>query len=50
MVLVCILERISVKTDKRKEKLQETEAYFSTSNYKNLESTDIAKILKKRFS
>ena len=49
MVLVCILERISVKTDKRVEKLQETEAYFSTSNYKNLESTDIAKILKKGF-
>ena len=49
MVLVCLFERISVKTDKGVEKLEEYEAFFSTSNYKNLKSTKIEKLLKKGF-
>ena len=49
MVLVCLFERISVKTDKGVEKLEEYEAFFSTSNYKNLKSTNIEKLLKKGF-
>ena len=50
MVLVCLFERISVKTDKGVEKLEEYEAFFSTSNYKNLKSTNIEKLLKKGFA
>ena len=49
MVLVCLFERISVKTDKGVEKLEEYEAFFSTSNYKNLKSTNIEKLFKKGF-
>ena len=49
MVLVCLFERISVKTDKGVEKLEEYEAFFSTINYKNLKSTNIEKLLKKGF-
>ena len=49
MVLVCLFERISVKTDKGVKKLEEYEGFFSTSNYKNLESTNIEKLLKKGF-
>ena len=49
MVLVCLFERISVKTDKGVEKLEDYEAFFSTSNYKNLKSTNIEKLLKKGF-
>ena len=49
MVLVCLFERISVKTDKGVEKLEEYEAFFSASNYKNLKSTNIEKLLKKGF-
>ena len=49
MVLVCSFERISVKTDKGVEKLEDHEAFFSTSNYKNLKSTNIEKLLEKGF-
>ena len=49
MVLVCLFERISVKTNKGVEKLEDYEAFFSTSNYKNLKSTNIEKLLKKGF-
>ena len=50
MVLVCLFERITVKTDERVEKLENYEAFFSTSNYKNLKSTNIEKLLKKGFA
>ena len=50
MVLVCLFERISVKTYEKVEKLENYEAFFSTSNYKNLKSTNIEKLLKKGFA
>ena len=50
MILVCLLERISVKTDKGVEELEEFEAFFSTRNYINLESTNIEKLVQKCFS
>ena len=46
MVFVCLFERI-IKKDK--EELEVHEVFFSTSNYKNLKSTNIEKILKKGF-
>ena len=53
MVLVCLFERISVKTYEKVEKLEKLEnyeAFFSTSNYKNLKSTNIEKLSKKGFA
>ena len=47
MVLVCLFERI---IDQGVERLEEYEAFFSTINYKNLQSTNIKKILKKGFA
>ena len=47
MVLVCLFERIFDQTVQR---LEEHEAFFSTTNYKNLQSTNIKKILKKGFA
>ena len=49
MILVCLMERISVKTDKGVEAVEEFEAFFSTSNYINLESTNIEKLVQKCF-
>ena len=49
MVLVCLMERISVKTDKGVEAVEEFEAFFSTRNYINLESTNIEKLVQKCF-
>ena len=46
MVLVCLFERIS---DQGIERLEEYEAFFSTTNYKNLQSTNIENKLKKGF-
>ena len=46
MVFVCLFERI---LDQRDFRLEEYEAFFSTINYKNLQSTNIKKILKKGF-
>ena len=49
MILVCLMERISVKADKGVEAVEEFEAFFSTSNYINLESTNIVKLVQKCF-
>ena len=49
MILVCLMERISVKADKGVEAVEEFEAFFSTSNYINLESTNIEKLVQKCF-
>ena len=49
MVLVCLMERISVKTDKGVEAVEDFEAFFSTRNYINLESTNIEKLVQKCF-
>ena len=49
MILICLMERIKVKTDKGVEELEEFEAFFSTRNYINLESTNIEKLLQKCF-
>ena len=46
MVFICLFERFA---DKEGTKLEQYEAYFSTSNYKNLQSTNVEKILKKGF-
>ena len=48
-VLICLMERIQVKTDKGVEAVEEFEAYFSTRNYINLESTNIEKLVQKCF-
>ena len=46
MVLVCLFERIS---DQGIERLEEYEAFFSTTNYNNLQSTNMENKLKKGF-
>ena len=50
MVLVCLMKRISVKTDKGVEEVEEVKSYFSSKTYKNLESTNPEKLVKKCFS
>ena len=50
MVLVCLMERIKVKTDKGVEELEEVKSYFSSKTYKNLESTNPEKLVKKCIS
>ena len=49
MCLICIMERISVKTDKGVEKVEQDKAYFCSKTYKNLESTDPEKLVGKCF-
>ena len=49
MILICIMERIKVKTDKGVEEVEEFEAYFSSKTYNNLESTNPEKLVKKCF-
>ena len=49
MCLVCLMERISVKTEKGVEKLEEIKAYLCTNNYKNLLSTNPNKLFNKCF-
>ena len=49
MCLVCLMERISVKTEKGVEKLEESEAYLCTNTYKNLLSTNPHKLFNKCF-
>ena len=44
MVLVCLMERIKVKTDKGVEELEENKSYFSSHTYKNLKSTNPEKL------
>ena len=50
MVLVCLMERIKVKTDKGVEELEEIKSYFSSNTYKNLKSTNPEEIVKKCIS
>ena len=50
MCLVCLMGRISVKTDKGVEEVEEDKAYFCSKTYKNLESTDLEKLIGKCFS
>ena len=50
MCLVCLMGRISVKTDKGVEEVEEDKAYFCSKTYKNLESTDPEKLIGKCFS
>ena len=50
MVLVCLMERISVKTDKGVEEVEEVKSYFYSHTYKNLMSTNPEKLVKKCFS
>ena len=50
MCLVCLMERISVKTEKGVEKLEQDNAYFCSKTYKNLESTNTERLIRKCFS
>ena len=50
MILICLMERIKVKTDRGVEEVEESESYFSTKTKKNLESTNPEKLVKKCFS
>ena len=50
MCLICIMERISVKTEKGVEEVEQDKAYFCSKSYKNLESTDPEKLFGKCFS
>ena len=47
MVLVCLMERISVKTDKGVEELEEVKSYFSSETHINFESTDSEELVQK---
>ena len=49
MCLICLMERISVKTDRGVEQIQQDKAYFCSKTYRNLESTDIEKLISKCF-
>ena len=49
MCLICIMERISVKTDKGVEKVEQDNAYFCSKTYRNLESTDPGELVRKCF-
>ena len=50
MVLVCLMERISVKTDKGVEEVEKVKSYFSSKTYMNLVSTNPEKLVQKCFS
>ena len=50
MVLVCLMERINVKTGKGVEEVEEVKSYFYSHTYKNLVSTNPEKLVKKCFS
>ena len=50
MVLICLMERISVKTDRGVEEVEQSKSYFSSKTYRNLVSTNPEKIVKKCFS
>ena len=49
MCLICIMERISVKTDKGVEKIEQDNAYFCSKTYRNLESTNPEELVRKCF-
>ena len=50
MVLICLMERISVKTDKGVEEVEQSKSYFSSKTYRNLVSSNPEKLVKKCFS
>ena len=50
MVLVCLMERITVKTDRGVEAVEESKSYFSSNTYKNFKSTNPEKLTQKCFS
>ncbi|CAH3166485.1 unnamed protein product [Porites lobata] len=47
MVMVCLMERIKVKTEKGIQELEEFKAYFSSKTYKNYESSNEEEIVTK---
>ena len=49
MCLICIMERISVKTEKGVEKVEDHKAYFCSKTYNNLESTNSEELVGKCF-
>ena len=49
MVLVCLMERIKVKTDKGVEELEEIKSYFGSHTYKNPKSTNPEELVKKMY-
>ena len=49
MVLICLMERISVKTDRGVEEVEQSKSYFSSKTYRNLVSTNPEKNSKKMF-
>ncbi|XP_073254782.1 uncharacterized protein [Porites lutea] len=50
MVMVCLMERIKVKTEKGIQELEEFKAYFSSKTYKNYESSNEEEIVTKCMS
>ena len=50
MVLICLMETISVKTDRGVEEVEQSKSYFSSKTYRNLVSTNPEKLVKKCFS
>ena len=50
MCLICLMERISVRTEKRVEEVEQVKAYFCSKTYKNLESTDPEILIRNCFS
>ena len=50
MVLVCLMERISIKTDKGVEEVEEVKSYFYSNTYTNYRSTNPEKLVNKCFS
>ena len=49
MCLICLMERISVKTSRGVEEVEQSKAYFNSKTYRNLESTDPEKLVRKCF-
>ncbi|CAH3194816.1 unnamed protein product, partial [Porites evermanni] len=45
MVMVCLMERVKVKTDKGIKELEDIKAYFSSKTYKNYESSNEEEIV-----
>ena len=50
MVLVCLMERIAVKTDKGIQELEEFKAYFGSKTFKNYESSNEDEIVQECMS
>ena len=48
-IRICLMERISVKTSRGVEEVEQSKAYFNSKTYRNLESTDPEKLVRKCF-